>query len=214
MKTTRPTSTPNKRPAKKPKFNRQDASSNVLRKSEKKNIDVNQASPIVAGQTTATVALLNQINNGAGPTQRVGRECRQKSLFYRFVGNMAPTSAGASPIRLLIVYDKQTNGALPATTQVVVADSIENPMQLFNKKRFIILVDEEIPCLGTGGPQAFSIKGYRRLNMLAYEGNNVGGGTIADIQAGAIYSFVWQTGGIITASPPSQLYTRIRFDDD
>lgn len=178
---------------------------------EKKNLDINQASPVVAAQTTATVALLNGSGIGSDDFNHVGRKTLMKSIQWRFTGHLAPTTTGSSAIRMLIIYDKQANGVAPTTTQVVVADSIENPMQLDYSERFVVLVDEIIECVGTQGPQAFYTKGYRKINLpCEFIGT---GGTITSIGTGSIYSYVWQDGGLITASPATQLYTRIRFID-
>lgn len=203
-------------PNKKPVFRRQNAS--LINPTgpkkigeEKKNLDVNQASPIAFGQATATVALLNGIAQGYTETQRVGRNVHMKSIFYRFVGNMAATTTGSSAIRLLIIYDKQSNTAQPPTTTILNADSIEQPMNLFYNKRFIVILDEEIECLGTQGPQAFYRKGYRKINLpIEFSGN---GAAITSISTGSIYSLVYQSGGLLVANPSSQLFTRIRYVD-
>lgn len=180
-------------------------------KIEKKNLDVNQAATIVFNQTTATVALLNGVAQGYSELQHIGRSLTMSSIQWRFTGHLAPTTTGASAIRLLIVYDRQTNAALPATTAVVVADSIEHPMNLANGKRFLIICDEEFT-LGTAGPQSFHLKGYKKLNLPVEFGGN--GAAVSSIATGGIYSFVWQDGGLLVASPVTQLYTRIRFSDD
>lgn len=178
---------------------------------EKKNTDYDTAATVVQAQATATVTLISGIAQSAADTDRVGRNVHMRSLYYRFDGYMG-TCAGASPIRLLIVYDKQVNAALPATTSIVTVDSIESPMNLSYNKRFIVLVDETYPCLGLAGPQAFHMQGYRKLNLpQEFVGTTK---NINSISTGAVYALVWQTGGITgAANPVTQLYTRIRFTD-
>lgn len=180
---------------------------------ELKNIDDTTASLIVAGQTTAMQSgCLNSLAQGVTAVTRLGRRITMKSLYWLFEGSLAATSAGASPVRLLIVYDKQTNGAAMATTDVMNTDAINEAHNLGNSRRFVTLVDEFIECMGTGGPQAFFRTGYKKMN-LQVEFNNGSAGTVADIQTGSVYAFVWQNGNIITANPLTSLKTRFRFSD-
>lgn len=181
------------------------------------NLDVVTA-PLVAAQVTASVSTCNLITPGTSPTTRIGRTVWMKSLEYRFVGALAPTTAGHSPIRLCIVYDRQTNGAIPATTDVFLVNTLDSCMNLANRKRFKVLVDEIIDQgLSTAGPGAFYRKGFRdftgkgRKKGLLIDFKDTSAGTIADITNGAIFSYVWQGGGLITANPTSSLFTRIRF---
>lgn len=181
-------------------------------KEEKKNIDVNTAATIVAATATfSTMTHINPIQQGATANNRLGREANMRSLHYRWQGSFAPTTAGSSPIRLLIVYDKQPNGAAPPILDILIADAIESPMNLDWKKRFIILVDQEVECVGAQGPSAWYIKGNRKMALNA-EFTGVGGG-IASLNSGSVYAITYQNGNIITAAPTSQLYTRIRFTD-
>lgn len=179
---------------------------------EKKNIDKDTSTLIVFNQTTAVKTLLNGVAYGNTATTHVGRQMNMCSLTYRFVGHLAATTTGAAALRLLIVYDKQPNGALAAVTDILVGDAIEAPMNLFNNKRFIVLVDEEIECLGVQGPQAFQRKGHRKLN-LPTEFNANSNGDITDINTGAVIALTYQSGGLLVASPATQLFTRIRFLD-
>lgn len=182
------------------------------KKPEKKNIDQDTAAMVTFGQSTANLQLLNGIAQGATENQRIGRSVDMVSMTYKWVGAVAPTTTGASPLRLLIVYDKQPNGVALTALNVLQVDSIESLMNLSFSKRFIILVDEEIESVGTAGPQAWFKKGYRSLNLPAeFTGN---GGTVASIETGSVYALVYQTGGLLIASPNSQLYTRIRYIDN
>lgn len=206
------TGKPAKRPMKKSKSSLAVKKTLKAAREELKNFDTATTGTVVAAQTTATATQLFFPIEGSSPTTHVGRRVTGRSLHYRFVGSMAATSVGSSPIRLMIVYDKQPNTATPATTQVVTIDTISSPMQLFNSRRFKILVNEQIESVGTAGPQCWFKEGFRSLD-LETEFNETNGGTIADIQTGSYIAFVWQNGGIITANPTSALYVRIRFVD-
>lgn len=181
-------------------------------KLENKNIDVAApAVPIVFGQTTATLALLNGCAQGTTAITHVGRSIMMKSLTWKFSGHLAPTTTGASPVRLLIIYDKQPNGVACTAAQVLSADILAAPMNLDNSHRFTILADHEISCIGTAGPQAFFAKGYRKIGLPAEFGSAAA--DITAITTGSVYAFFWQDGGLLVALPSCIFTSRIRFED-
>jgi hypothetical protein len=135
-----------------------------------------------------------------------------KSLTYHWRGSFATTTTGSSGLRMLLVYDKQVNAALPNVLQIVQSDDINGFMNLSNSRRFVVIADERINCVATGGNQSWNVSGFRALN-LETEYNETNGGTIADITTGAVYAIFWQDGNILTASPDSQAKFRIRFED-
>jgi len=212
----RTATTPLKKPFKKPKLQRSNSLVNPVqyrkKPDEKKNIDVNTAATIIFGQATvSTLTHINPITQGAAGNQRIGRESTMRSIHYRWIGSLAPTTTGTSALRLLIIYDKQPNKALPGITDVLTIDSIESPMNLDNNKRFVILVDQEVECIGTQGPQSWYIKGYRKIGLPTEFFNT--GGSIASCNTGSVIAITYQNGNLLIANPSSQLYTRIRFDD-
>lgn len=185
---------------------------------EKKFLDATQNVTFVAAQSTNTGLLLcNGIAQGTAPNQHVGREVNIKSFYWMFEGTMGSTTTGASPVRLLIVYDKDASGAPPtvatgAVTDICASDSIVTPMNLYNSDRFIVLVDEIIETIGTAGPQSFMRKGYRKVSLpMIFNATTTA--TITAIQTGSIYAVAWQNGGLATANFSALLQTRIRFED-
>lgn len=196
----------------KPKPSLANPTTSNVRKLEKKNIDVTSSATIVFNTSTAFGLLLNNCVEGSAPTNHIGRAIQMKSIQWRWQGTLAPTTTGAASLRMLIVYDKQSNGAFPATNQIVAADNLISPMNLANSKRFIILADQDIPYVGTAGPQAWDVKGYRKINLTT-EFNETNGNTIADIQTGAVLALFWQSGQLLVASPTNNFYSRIRFED-
>lgn len=187
----------------------------ALRLFEFKNFDAVNANRIVAAQTTATVVSIFNADQGTAPNEHVGRSVKVASLEYNFQVSAAATTAGASAIRLAIVYDRQPNAALPTTTDVWVTDEIETMKNRNNKKRFKILVDQKLEGISaTAGPASLYNSGYRRFRVpLETEYNNTNGGTIADITTGSYVAFVWQVGTLITAAPDAVLFTRIMYTD-
>jgi len=100
--------------------------SKVLRK------DITTATNAVAVPATATFStpvLLNGCAQGNSGFTRIGRRLLMKSILFRYF--FAPGSS--SCFRILVVYDKQTNGALPATTDVVNTTDAHAPLNLINQ---------------------------------------------------------------------------------
>lgn len=181
---------------------------------ELKFSDQTSNSRIVAAQTTATVQEIFSPDAGTDATERVGRQTKCTSLEYSLQVSFAATTVGNSPIRLVIVYDRQTNAALPTITDVFVTDSISTMRNLFNARRFKILVDQKYDGVSDTGDKSMFASGYRKFKTpLETTYNNTNGGTIADIVTGSFIAYVWQNGNIITANPIGVLQTRLRFTD-
>lgn len=183
-------------------------------KEEKKNIDVSQSAgtSFPFGTSTAVVTLLNGIAQGVTALTRLGRRIHMKSLYIRYHVAMGPTSTGSSPLRLLVVYDKQPNAASPAAVDILTADNISSPNNLSNSRRFVTIFDDVIECIGTGGPQADYQVLYKKLN-LDVEFNTGSTGTISDITTGSLIMLTYTNGNIGVASPIGNIYTRVRFTD-
>jgi len=179
---------------------------------ESKNFDLLSTNTIVFSTSTATVVQTNVgIVQGTTPNTHIGRALRMTHLEHRWDGSLAPTSTGSSPLRILTVYDRQPNGALAATLDIMAIDAIYSAMNLNNSHRFQVICDSLVDCLGTQGPQAFIKVIERKLNhVVEYKGN---AGTIADITTGALITLVWQNGNIGIATPLDALNSRIRFED-
>lgn len=160
-----------------------------------------------------TVTILNTCIAGALATNRIGRKIRMENLFLRWGFNMAATSTGGSPFRILIVYDKQTNTAAPAITSVLLSDDFDSPMNLSNRDRFIIVMDELTECIGTALQPAIAGKRFVNLKGLEVMYNTTEGGTVADITTGGLFLFVAQRGSIGTASPNFVSTCRVKFSD-
>lgn len=189
------------------------------RKPEQKNGDGQVNSPTNIGSPNAVITSLFSPDQGTGPTEHIGRKIDCTSLQWKWQSSYAPTTTGSSAMRLLIVYDRQPNAALPAVTDVVTFDNIVAFMNLNNSKRFLVIVNEEFDGLSVQGPNAFFKKGYvsfkkRFKCTLPTEFNGVNGGTIADITTGSFVAFTWQNGSITTAAPNDLLLTRIRYIDN
>lgn len=179
---------------------------------ELRNLDTVPGIPAV-GTTTGYLTLLNGCSQGTTATTRLGRRITMKSIYIRGNLQMAATTTGYCPVRILVVYDKQTNATAPSASDILVADAVNNVNNLSNSRRFVTLFDEIIPVIGSAGPQAAYVTLYKKLNHVV-EFNAGSAGTVGDIQTGSIYSLIYAnnlTGG---ATLLNGLVCRIRFADN
>jgi len=160
--------------------------------------------------TTAQFTCLNLLTAGSSAWNRIGRKVSLKSVFLQ--GYTSPTgSANAIELqfaRIMIVYDKQPNGALPALADVLrdqanlATDSnvtlITSGLNLNNKDRFEIIADER---LALPGPNAAVTPGvvsatcdsmhveiYRKLgNREVHYKADSSPGVIGDLATGSLF---------------------------
>jgi len=102
--------------------------------------------------TTAQFTCLNLIRTGSTFCNRVGRKIEMKSL--RIAGNLFPlrTNQVADYVRIMVIYDRQANGAAPAIADLIqtVDQAAANTTSAFsgvnlnNRDRFIVLRDTRI----------------------------------------------------------------------
>ena len=180
---------------------------------ELKYIDTNANTALTfASSAFSTGVLLNGVAQGSDATARIGRKMVMKSLLLRWTWNLASTSTGGSPVRVMVVYDKQANATAPAITDVLVVDSFVGQNNLNNRDRFVVLCDYLSEPIGANGNTSVGGVIYKRLNLETMF-NSGSAGTIGDITSGSVYLFVSQTGGILVANPTFNWRARVRFTD-
>lgn len=179
---------------------------------EQKNVDVAITIP-AAGSAASARTVLNPLAQGTTATTRLGRRVHMKSIYIRGFAQVAPTTTGGASLRILVVYDKQCNGAAAAATDVTVTDVYAAQNNLSNSRRFLTLFDHVTDHFGTAGPMGVPINLYKKLN-LDVEFNAGNAGDVTDISTGAVLVFVWMSAGALaTANPSSTINSRIRFTD-
>lgn len=183
---------------------------------ELKNLDVATPGGMPAvGATTGTVLLLNGVAQGTTAITRLGRMIKIRKIQFRLRQELQATSTLSENFRCLIVYDKQTNAAALTSAQVLESDLVISPINLGNQRRFRILYDRTIRCIGTGGPQSIEFvfsKTYK--TPITTEFNAGSAGTVADITTGSIYGIFISSGNVGVAAPVSYLWSRILFSDN
>lgn len=161
----------------------------------------------VGGQLT----LGNGIALGtAASGNRIGRSIKLVSLTMNTT-LVATTDYAA--FRLLVVYDKQPNGAAPAITDILVSDSIQSPMNLSNSKRFKVIMDVRDIC--GANTNIINRSDYRKMPYLNTEYNTGNTGTITDITSGALWALAYYTDQAgATSAPNGQILFRVRYIDN
>lgn len=171
---------------------------------EKKHIDT--APAIYQANTTAVVTLLNGCVRGTDSGERVGRKVTMTSVFVRgycqleesVSGNNGPLFAPCQLARLMIVYDRQPTGATPAITEFLNSSLSYAQLNYDNRDRFSIIADYQAVlgpfAVATTGVAIFSsfdncgkeVNIYRSLRLPTIF-NATNGGTVADINSGALW---------------------------
>lgn len=182
---------------------------------EKKNIDTTENLVLAFGSVNAVRStLLTPIAQGTTATSRLGRKIRLTKLNFRWFANLGTTTTGGSPIRMKCVYDKQTNGAAPAVTDVMTADLFESPNNLDNSDRFITLFDEITEPISVQNNYCVGGQINRVLDLEQMWLSNTATGVITSMLTGSIYLFVWHTGTLLTANANFSYICRTRFVDN
>lgn len=204
--------------------------------SEIKAIDIASASYLFRDPATATnIALLNGVQTGAAFYNRVGARIELRNLHIRGTIKPTATSNGETTIRMLVVYDRQPTGALPACSDILqmrdqtgaTSTTGYSEINLDNRDRFVIIRDMQwyAPSLtDTAGQETnlaypgfgsnnYDVNEFIRLSELGtHFKSSSNPTTIADIATGALYVLFTTTAG------NDSQYTfagnfRLRYDD-
>lgn len=177
---------------------------------EKKAIDTTStlAPPLTASFTACT--LLNGCAQGVGNSERIGRKMCMKSISLRYIHQ--PTSGGPnSQVRILIIYDKQTNGSLPANSDIIPLAQFIGHLNLSNADRFVVLMDE-ISESSQSSALTISGKRYLKCNLETVFGGTTNG--IASINSGGVYILAANNSDLTVGAVSALWYqVRIRYTD-
>lgn len=184
---------------------------------EWKTIDVSAADQAIP--TAGSMTLLNGVGQGVDLDDRVGRIVDLQQLVLRlfFFPDPTTTAPTGDVLRALVVFDRQSNSATPAVTDVLSAASFASPNNLNNRERFIILSDNFIPTESTeytmgavtgGSPKAHVLEIYRDIDTFTtFSGT---GADIASIQTGSLFLLLISANASYTCT----INSRVRFTDN
>lgn len=188
---------PNKKKCKVNKCVRKYVTSAIRNQIEDKYLQDDQMI-VTAISNNATTLLQNGLSVGADVQQRVGQKIRMTSIE----GNFVIATAGASiagttsthQCRIMLIYDKQPNGAGITLNQLFVLSGAGNtflsPLNPAGKPRYEVLIDRHYNMPINGGAANVSenriIRLYKKLNKSTkYNTGNTG--LIGDINTGSLY---------------------------
>lgn len=183
---------------------------------ELKVVDVTAAGAVAAA---GTVTLLNGISQGTDYNNRIGRKVIIKSLLFNL--DLQPNATASIPIgdfvRVLVVYDCQTNSAAPVVSDILQGGTYNSPMNLTNRDRFKVLIDKRVSVGGvtytagaitSGMFMPRTIHVFKKMSMeMIFSGT---GATVGSISTGGIFLILLDEIGAIVNS---NLYSRIRYQD-
>lgn len=164
---------------------------------------------------------LNEIVQGAGESQRLGRKCTIKSLHIKGDVTLPPQTAASTSsdrLRFIVYLDKQTNGSAAAVTDILEAANINSYLNLANKGRFRILSDKMHTLVAHGatasgaaytfGEVAKAFNLNLKLNVpLEFDGAT---GAITELRSNNIGVLLISHGGIASTS----YRWRVRYADN
>lgn len=186
---------------------------------EFKSIDENVAGINI--DTTGALTLLNGCARGSDIDEREGREIMMKSIQMRGLINCNANAVNDQWARILIVYDRQTNGTVPTPADILNPASIPGMRNLENRKRFKILMDKTytLNTNYTGAATVYDatnnhhfIEYYRKLEH-PVTFNSGSAGTVADISTGSLYMLTLGSVVAGTAACAISMCSRVRFQD-
>lgn len=182
---------------------------------ERKFIDTDITTTIGPNTNQFSVGtLLNGLQLGSSASQRIGRKVVLKSILIRYNFAVQNTTTWATPVRILVVYDKQANGSAPAITDILLTDHISSQNNLSNKDRFVTIFDHMTGVLtGSSADSYIRIDNlYKKLNLeTMYNANDTG--LIGDIASGSLYVFFGSSARLQTAGLVQDTRVRVRYTD-
>lgn len=202
------------------------------RRTELKTLDATISAKF---STTANFTLFNAVRLGPDDFQRVGKEIKMHSLFLRGCVTDRTTAARISNsfdfLRLLVVYDRQSNGTLPAISDILAMRDLAGAVTTTSrssrnddyKDRFKILLDRGwgmndntdgalVAGQRVSGPYPSSIRYYIPLNGLLTK-------YIADaasytaIGSGALYMVLMGANAVADANHTLTMEGRLTYSD-
>ncbi len=177
---------------------------------EMKFHDVTVDDGVVAASMNVQTALL-VIPEGNGESDRVGRKVTIKRIGWRYEVLLPTTAVAADTsdvVRVMMILDKQANGALPTNTIVLEDDDYQSFNNLANSKRFRILMDKSysINCgSGSGrgttdtlsyGDQVITAQWHKKCSIPIEYDNSATTGVITSIRSNNIFVIVGSKSGV------------------
>jgi hypothetical protein len=170
---------------------------------------VDASGATVASTTTPVFTLLNGMQLGDTSTTRTGQSIKMDKAYFRFYINGNATSI-QNIVRVLVVFDKQPNGAIFAIGNLLAQTTPISPLAMGGQNRFVILFDETFALSTNGAGVVYSTSTLNSNQHVMYGQGNVG--DVTDINTGSMYMIHFSDQ---VANPPTiSWYNRIWFVDN
>jgi len=155
---------------------------------------------------------LNDIPEGTGIHDRIGKKINITKFQLRY--NIGPAADQCNRCRLLIVFDKQANGAAPVIEDILADHIFGNQINWFNNlnnsHRFITIVDELSETSSTYQNTSVGTI-VRNIDLTStYKGSS---SSITSIATGSIFFFYCQALVSPSTTCIMSFNTRIRYTD-
>lgn len=162
----------------------------------------------IANQTTAaTIGNLFSITQGDGIANRQGNSIKATQIHGRFTV-YKNASASESSIRIIVGIDHQSNGVLPAVTDVLAVGDVHAMRNTDYGKRFTILMDKRSYL--TAAKAIWQPEFHKQLSMHCEFKSNLGG--IQDFSTNSFFIIV--VSDEVTNGPQVEKYVRLRYLDN
>lgn len=185
---------------------------------EMKYTDVAQAT--YAADTTGTVTYLNRIDSNIGGIDQ-GREGSRVMMCGTQIRGfvVAGTTGTAARATMVLVYDRQPQGANPAITDIFETISSNSFQVTSTRDRFHILGRWDYTLIGNSttpavGKEAYQIDLKESFRKLAAFADSTSTGQIANIRTGGLFLLTFGDTAAGTAAPNFTLQVRTFYGDN
>lgn len=159
---------------------------------------------------TGSFVLLNNLFQGDSATTRTGNSVVARTLEMRINIRQNPLSTSdAQGLRVILMWDKQANGSLPALNTILQSTDYLSPVNDSYRKRYKIIYDKNF-VVNDGGPLIVQTKKVKKLGntVSRYNGNS---GGIADIITNSLLMYLISSDA--SNGPTINYSFRLRYTD-
>lgn len=150
--------------------------------------------------TGGSAGTLNAISQGTGQTQRDGRKCTVKQINWKYELTLPASATSGDVVRVMLVLDKQCNGATAAVTDILASADYQAFNNLANSGRFRTLMDRTYAINATAGiagtivTEVIQDSFYHKCNIpLEFSSTN---GVITEVRSNNITGLVISQSGV------------------
>jgi hypothetical protein len=158
---------------------------------------------------------INVVRQDGTVSGRVGNKIVIKSISIRFGLSTTVIAGAIASFRMLLIYDKQPNGAFPAIGDIIMDQPAAlttslSSINIANKSRFQFIRDNFVT-INAGGDQCRIVHTYAKGRWETEYGGNVG--SIADFRTGSILLLIFYSFQVVGNCSINQMQSRIRYYD-